>query len=50
MCEDKTWYDTGLRSPENICCDPEKGKKDPTWKACVDLDAEYKLCFHFKRL
>ena len=38
MCEDKTWYDTGLRADENICCDPEKGKDNPTWKSCAEFD------------
>ena len=34
MCEDETWYDTGLRLPQKLCCDPEKGLADPTYKAC----------------
>jgi len=34
MCEDDTWYDTGLRLPQKLCCDPEKGLADPTYKAC----------------
>jgi len=37
VCEDKTWYDTGLRLPQKLCCDPEKGKADPTYKACSDF-------------
>ena len=38
MCSDKTWYDTGLRLPQNLCC---VGKlSDPSYKACGDFDKE----------
>jgi len=38
MCSDKTWYDTGLRLPQNLCC---VGKlSDPSYKACEDFDKE----------
>jgi len=37
VCEDTKWYDTGLRLPQKLCCDPEKGKADPTYKACSEF-------------
>jgi len=43
MCSDKSWYDTSLRLPENLCCDPEKGKSDPTFISCDDFDDNGKL-------
>ena len=33
-CTDKTWYDTGLRLPQQLCCDPKTGKANPRYKAC----------------
>jgi hypothetical protein len=38
MCDDKTWYDTGLRLPENLCCDHETGIDDPTYKPCSEFE------------
>ena len=43
MCSDKAWYDTSLRLPQNLCCDPEKGKADPTFKSCDHFDDNGKL-------
>ena len=43
MCSDKAWYDTSLRLPQNLCCDPEKGKADPTFKSCEHFDDNGKL-------
>jgi len=40
VCDDTTWYDTGLRLSQNLCCDPEKGKEDPTYKSCNHPDFE----------
>jgi len=34
VCDDPTWYDTGLRLSQNLCCDLDKGKKDPTYMSC----------------
>jgi len=31
-CTDKTWYDTGLRLPQMLCC--KGGLSDPTYEAC----------------
>jgi len=39
VCDDATWYDTGLRLSQNLCCDPEKGKADPTYKSCEEFEA-----------
>lgn len=36
-CTDKTWYDTGLRLPQQLCCDPKTGKSNPRYKACIDF-------------
>ena len=43
VCSDKAWYDTSLRLPQNLCCDPEKGKADPTFRSCKDFDENGKL-------
>ena len=37
-CTDKSWYDTGLRLPEMLCCDPKTGKANPTYKSCEEFD------------
>merc|ERR1711997_605377 len=43
VCSDSKWYDTGLRLPQALCCDPVKGKKDPTFKSCEEFDKNGKL-------
>jgi len=43
VCSDKAWYDTSLRLRQKLCCDPETGKANPTYKSCEEFDDDGKL-------
>jgi len=43
QCTDKMWYDTSLRMPQRLCCDPKEGKDNPTYKSCDDFDDSFNV-------
>lgn len=43
QCTDRKWYDTSLRMPQRLCCDPKEGKDNPTYRPCEDFDDKFNV-------
>jgi len=43
QCLDRKWYDTSLRMPQRLCCDPTEGKDNPTYRSCDEFDDKFQV-------